>query len=87
MLAPHKQVRLVVYETPSNLEKALGESVEHYSHQRYHEALGNVRPADVYHVLREVILKRRKEVKEKTSILRRDHNRVQREREADRSVH
>jgi putative transposase len=77
-----EQVRLVVYETPSALEKAVGAFVEHYNHQRYHEALGNVRPADVYHGLRERILKRREEVKENTSILRRDHNRVQREREA-----
>jgi len=42
---------------------------------------------DVYHGLKEEILGRREEVKERTSILRRYYHRVQREREGSRSVH
>jgi len=82
-----EQVRLVVYETPGALERALESFVDYHNHQRLPRTLGNVRPVDVYHGLKEEILGRREEVKERTSILRRYYHRVQREREGSRSVH
>jgi len=76
------QVSLVVHETPSALERTLGAFVDYYNHRRYHEGLGNVTPADVYEGRREEILKRRKEVKQRTLAARRDYNRAGQERGA-----
>ena len=76
-----EQVRLVVYETPSALGRALASFVHYYNHHRYHEALGNVTPADVYYGRREEILRRRKEAKQRSLALRQDYHRVIRGRE------
>ena len=40
-------------------EKTIAEWVEHYNHERYHESLDNVTPADVYDGLRNEILDQR----------------------------
>jgi putative transposase len=73
------QVKLVVYETPSVLERALADFVDYYNYLRYHEGIGNVTPADVYYDRRDQIIARRKEVKQRTLQQRRDYNRASRE--------
>jgi len=45
-----------------------------YNYCRYHEALGNLTPADVYYGRREAILGRRKEVRRRTIEERRRFN-------------
>ena len=43
------QVSLTMpYFLPSDLEKQIEAFVEHHNHQRYHESLKNLTPADVY---------------------------------------
>ena len=67
---------------PSELRQAIESFVEYYNHQRYHEALDNVTPADVYLGRRDGILTRRKEAKRKTLQARKEYN--QKSRELDR---
>jgi transposase InsO family protein len=43
----------------------------HYNHQRHHESLGNLTPADVYFGRAEAIIRQRKEIKAKTIETRR----------------
>src|SRR5438093_645561 len=73
------QVKLVVYETPAVLERALADFVQYYNYLRYHEGIGNVTPADVYYGRRDEILAKRKEVTDRTLQQRRDYNRASRE--------
>ena len=82
-----EQVKLVVYETPSALERAVNAFVDYYNHRRYHEGIGNVTPADAYYGRRQTILIRRKEVRQRTLQQRRAYHRTSREREKDQSVH
>jgi putative transposase len=53
--------------------------VEYYNNHRYHEALDNVTPADVYHGRKDDILTRRREAKQRTLQARKEHNRELRE--------
>jgi putative transposase len=69
-----KQVNQLIYELPSQLEKAIADFVDYYNYRRYHIAIGNVTPADVLNGRREAILKRRKEVQVSTIGRRRDYN-------------
>jgi transposase InsO family protein len=70
------QVNQIAYDMPSDLKQAIGAFVDYYNHYRYHEALGNVTPADVYYGRRDTILARRKEVKRKTLWGRWEYNRM-----------
>lgn len=81
------EVKLVVYEAPSHLERAVAAFVDYYNHRRYHEGIGNVTPADVYHGRREAILAWRKEVKQRTRELRLDYHRQAKERPSDQRLH
>ena len=81
------EVKLVVYETPSGLERAVAAFVDYYNHHRYHEGIGNVTPVDVYFGRREAILDQRREVKQRTQALRQEYHRAAEERDRDQSVH
>ena len=56
-------VKLNNYYSPEELKEALQEFVERYNNQRYHEALNNLTPADVYYGRGELILKQRERLK------------------------
>ena len=73
------EVNRIPYEMPSELRRAIESFVEYYNHHRYHEALDNVTPADVYFDRKDGILARRKEAKQKTLQTRKEHNRKSRE--------
>ena len=62
---------LVIYTSPEELEEAVACFYHWYNHQRYHEALGNLRPVDVYQGRTEQVLSRRKEVQQRTIQARR----------------
>jgi putative transposase len=62
------------YYSPSDLEHYIGVFVDYYNNHRYHEALNNVTPADVYYDRDQEILTRREQIKKKTMLLRRKQN-------------
>ena len=59
-------VKLDTYYSPSDLERAIGNFVHYYNTQRYHEALNNVTPEDVYLGRRKEILTQRQRIKHRT---------------------
>ena len=62
------------YYSPSELENQIGRFVRYYNNYRYHEALNNVTPVDVYYGRKREILTRREQIKKETLLLRRRHN-------------
>ena len=72
-------IKLVPYDMPSELKKAIQAFIEYYNYRRYHEGLGDVTPYDVYTGKHLEIIRRRKEAKSRTLQQRRDYNRNVRE--------
>ena len=74
----HRSMKNVVmlrnYYYPWELEQALEGFVEYYNHVRYHEALDNLTPADVYAGKSEEVLTRRKQIKLDTLRKRKQQN-------------
>ena len=67
------RILLENYFLPGDLERQIEGFVEHYNHERYHESLKNVTPADVYFGRAQSILNRRERIKNKTI----EHRRLQ----------
>ncbi|WP_247712270.1 IS3 family transposase [Qipengyuania qiaonensis] len=65
------RVLLENYFLPGDLEQQIEAFVEHYNHQRYHESLENVTPADAYFGRAPAIIKRRERIKRQTIEYRR----------------
>nr|WP_143534557.1 IS3 family transposase [Roseovarius albus] len=69
------RILLENYFLPGDLESQIEAFVDHYNHQRYHESINNVTPADVYFGRDKTILKQRERIKLKTLEARRLHHR------------
>ena len=57
------RVLLENYYLPGDLEMQIGAFVDYYNHQRYHESLNNVTPADVYFGRDKDIIRERRRIK------------------------
>jgi hypothetical protein len=62
------------YYSPDELTDQIDFFIEYYNKHRYHEALNNLTPADVYYGRSCDILTRRKRIKKQTMLQRRRFN-------------
>jgi hypothetical protein len=60
------RILLENYYLPGDLEAQIDKFIGHYNHQRYHESLGNLTPADVYFGRGQTILLERERIKKQT---------------------
>ena len=67
-------VKLEHYYLPGELEQAIGQFVHHYNHERYHESLDNITPADMYYGRYQQIMDDRAMIKQQTLKQRRCEN-------------
>jgi len=65
------RILLENYYLPGDLRQKIDAFVEHYNHQRYHESLQNLTPADVYFGRGQAILQQRERIKRNTIETRR----------------
>ena len=68
-------IRLDNYYLPWHLERAIAQFSTYYNQERYHESIGNVTPADMYHGRAARIQSKREEIRHKTMNERRRLNR------------
>ena len=69
-----KVVKLEHYYSPEKLERVLCQFVHHYNHERYHESLDNITPADMYYGRYHQIMDQRAMIKQQTLQQRRCEN-------------
>jgi putative transposase len=62
---------------PGDLKQRIAAFVTHYNHDRYHESLDNLTPADVYFGRGQTILEERNRIKRQTIANRRLHHQLQ----------
>jgi putative transposase len=67
------RILLENYFLPGDLEAQIEAFVDYYNHQRYHESLNNVTPADAYFGKAEAIIQQRERIKRQTL----EHRRLQ----------
>ena len=60
------QILLENYHLPGQLESAIDSFVTYYNHERYHESLNNLTPADVYYGRGTKVLSMRRKIKRRT---------------------
>ena len=65
------RILLENYFLPGDLERQIEAFITYYNNHRYHESLGNLTPADVYFGRDQVIIERRRRIKEDTMKKRR----------------
>jgi transposase InsO family protein len=65
------QILLNHYYLPSELQEHLQGFVSYYNHERYHESLNNLTPADVFYGRGQEILEQREMIKQNTLAMRR----------------
>jgi len=66
------QILLKNYYLPGELQEHLQRFISYYNHQRYHESLNNLTPADVYYGRGQAILNHRETIKINTLPMRRN---------------
>jgi len=67
-------VKLENYYSPWEVRRAIARFVGYYNHERYHESLGNLTPADMYDGRQREILTQRERIKRETLRRRRKEN-------------
>jgi putative transposase len=68
------EINLQKYYMPWELEQEIERFIDYYNNKRYHEALDNVTPADVYYGRYREIITRREQLKQQTLKARRRFN-------------
>ena len=65
------QILLNNYYLPGELREQLQRFITYYNHERYHESLNNLTPADVFYGRGQSILEQREAIKINTMAMRR----------------